>query len=107
MCARLICVILNNTCPKIHTKHKEQSEEDFLILKRALVNLDYLWAQVRIIHPKFMELSHATVQIQRPGGIGDFLEDDLEHLHQMSKQSVTKQTKSIVRFSRLHPTHKA
>lgn len=54
-----------------------------------------------------MELSHATVQIQRLGGIGDFLEDDLEHLHQMSKQSVAKQTKSIVRFSRLHPTHKA
>jgi hypothetical protein len=31
-------------------------------------------------------LSHAAEQMKRLGGIGDLLEDDLEHLHQTSKK---------------------
>jgi hypothetical protein len=32
-------------------------------------------------------LSHAVEQVERLNGIWDLLEDDLEHLHQMSKKN--------------------
>jgi hypothetical protein len=32
-------------------------------------------------------LSHTSEQVQRLGGIGDLLEDELEHLNQMSKKN--------------------
>jgi hypothetical protein len=31
-------------------------------------------------------LAHAVEQVERINGIGDLLEDDLEHVHQMSKK---------------------
>ena len=39
-------------------------------------------------------LSHAVEQVERLQGIGDLLEDDLEHLHQMSKK-IADQTNRI------------
>jgi hypothetical protein len=39
-------------------------------------------------------LAHAMQQAERIGGIGDLLEDDLEHLHQISKK-ITDQTSRI------------
>jgi hypothetical protein len=39
------------------------------------------------------DLSHAVEQVQWFGGIGHLLEDELEHLHQMSKKMI-KQTES-------------
>jgi hypothetical protein len=41
-------------------------------------------------------------KMQRIGGIGDFLVAELDHLRQMSQKSITKQTKSRIRFSRLY-----
>jgi hypothetical protein len=66
-------------------KNGEPTQEDFEILKRSLLNLDYLWTQAGMSYtPKIHGiLSHAAEQVQRLGGIGDLLEDELEHLHQM------------------------
>jgi hypothetical protein len=62
--------------------------EDFAILERSLVNLDYIWTQAGMNYTPEIHgvLSHAAEQINRLGGIGDRLEDDLEHLHQTSKK---------------------
>ena len=69
-------------------KHGEPTAEDFAILERSLVNLDYLWTQAGMNYtPKIHGvLSHAAEQMKRLGGMGDLLEDDLEHLHQTSKK---------------------
>ncbi len=62
--------------------------EDFAILERSLVNLDYIWTQAGMHYTPEIHgvLSHAAEQINRLGGMSDRPEDDLEHLHQTSKQ---------------------
>ncbi len=54
------------------------------------INLNYLWSQAGL---SFMSKIHgmlalAADQVQHLGGIGDMLEDDLEHLHQVSKRII-------------------
>jgi hypothetical protein len=85
---RDIFVTLDTISSKIRMKNGEPTQEDFEILKRSLLNLDYLWTQAGMSYtPKIHGiLSHAAEQVQRLGGIGDLLEDELEHLHQMSKK---------------------
>ncbi len=50
------------------------------------MNLDFLWRPEGIsFTPKIHSmLCHAFQQMKRLGGFGDLLEDDLEHLHQIS-----------------------
>jgi hypothetical protein len=76
-------------------KHGESIAEDFAILERSLVNLDYLWTQAGMNYSPEIHgvLSHAAEQMKRLGGIGDLLEDDLEHLHQTSKTIVIERAK--------------
>ena len=38
-------------------------------------------------------LGHVADQVERLGGIGDMLEDDLEHLHQVSKRIMDRTSK--------------
>ncbi len=68
-------------------KHGAPTESDYEILECSLMNLDFLWRQAGIsFTPKIHSiLCHAFQQMKRLGGFGDLLEDDLEHLHQMSK----------------------
>jgi hypothetical protein len=77
-------------------KHGDPTADDFAILTRSLVNLDYLWAQAGMNYkPKiYGVLSHAAEQMKRLGGIGDLLEDDLENLHQTS-QKISDRTSKI------------
>jgi len=93
---RDIFVTLDTISSKIRMKHGEPKEEDFEILNRSLLNLDYLWAQAGMSYrPKIHGvLSHAAEQVQCLGGIGDLLEDELEHLHQMSKK-ISERTSRI------------
>jgi hypothetical protein len=85
---RDIFLTLDTISSKIQMKDGEPTAEDFAILERCLVNLDYLWTQAGMNYmPKIHGvLSHAAEQMKRLGGIGDLLESDLEHLHQTSKK---------------------
>jgi hypothetical protein len=75
---------------------ERQTKEDFEILNWSLLNLDYLWTQAGMSYtPKIHGvLSHAAEHVQCLGGIGDLLEDELEHLHQMSKK-ISERTSRI------------
>jgi len=53
-------------------KFQEPRDEDYDILQKALQNLDYLWK------------NHAMEQMRECQGIGDMLEDDVEHIHQLA-----------------------
>ncbi len=99
---RDIFVTLDTISSKIRMKHGEPKEDDFEIFNPSLLNLDYLWAQAGMSYtPKIHGvLSHAA------GGIGDLLEDELKHLHQMSKKKASEQTESRTWCSRLNPTPK-
>jgi len=69
-------------------KQGKLKENDISELKRATQSLDYLWNSAGLsFTPKIHGvLSHAVEQVERLQGIRDLLEDDLEHLHQMSKK---------------------
>jgi hypothetical protein len=84
---RDLCVTLDSISSKMRMKHGAPKESDYEILERSLMNLDFLWRQAGIsFTPKIHGiLCHAFQQMKRLGGFGDLLEDDLEHLHQMSK----------------------
>jgi hypothetical protein len=71
---------------KIRLKYNEPQPEDYDILERALDNLDYLWKIANLSYtPKIHSiLVHAVEQMWRCEGIGDMLEDDVEHIHQMA-----------------------
>ncbi len=57
-------------------------------LRRVIESLDYLWEHAGLsFTPKIHgRLAHASNQVELLGGIGDMLENDLEHLHQISKK---------------------
>jgi hypothetical protein len=77
---------------KIRLKYKEPKEEDYSILDRSLNNLDYLWKVANLsFTPKIHSiLAHALEQMSRLQGIGDMLEDDVEHIHQMAARIETR-----------------
>jgi hypothetical protein len=67
-------------------KFQEPRDEDYDILQKALQNLDYLWKNTGLSYtPKLhSELVHAMEQMRECQGIGDMLEDDVEHIHQLA-----------------------
>jgi hypothetical protein len=83
-----ILVTLDLICSKIRIKRGELKENDVSELKRAQLSLDYLWSAAGLsFTPKIHGvLSNAVEQVERLKGIGDLLEDDLEHLHQVSNK---------------------
>jgi len=83
---RDLFVTLDTISSKLRIKHGEVEEDDIMVLQQALVNLDFLWDKADLsFTPKIHGLiAHAVEQVQRLEGIGDVLEDDLEHLHQTS-----------------------
>jgi hypothetical protein len=54
------------------------------ILQQGMDNLCYLWSKANLNYtPKIHSyLKHAINQMKRFNGIGDMLEDDVEHIHQ-------------------------
>ena len=81
-----ICVTLDTISSKIRLKHLEPLGDDYQQLKMALSNLEYLWEIAGMSYtPKIHGvLVHALDQMKRLKGIGDMLEDDIEHMHQIS-----------------------
>ena len=82
-------ITLDLISSKIRIKQGHLKDGDLSDLRRAIANLSYLWEQTGLsFTPKVHGvLAHAVDQVERFGGIGDMLEDDLEHLHQQSKKN--------------------
>jgi len=81
-----ICATLDTISSKVRMKYGEPNEEDFAVLEKALQNLDFLWKSAGLSYtPKVHGvLVHALDQIKECQGIGDMLEDDVEHIHQIA-----------------------
>jgi hypothetical protein len=63
---RDIAATLDLSSSKLQLKYKEPKEEDYLILDRALLNLDYLWKVASLSYtPKVHSiLAHAVQQMK-------------------------------------------
>jgi hypothetical protein len=81
---------------KIRIKHGNITDGDVSDLRQSIENLDYLWTLAGLsFTPKIHGmLSHAADQVELLGSIGDMLEDDVEHLHQML-QKISYRTSRI------------
>ncbi len=102
-----IFVTLDPISSKIRIKQGHLKDEDMRILQRSIDNLKYLWSHAGLsFTPKINGmLAHAADQVEHLGGIGDILEDDLEHLHQVSKKTTdwTSKIKNITKQALSHP----
>jgi len=85
---RDILATLDLICSKNRIRQGNLQDNDLSELRRAIESLDYLWEHAGLsFTPKIHGmLAHAADQVELLGGIGDMLEDDLEHLHQISKK---------------------
>ena len=83
---------------KIWLRCNEPQQHDYDILERALDNLDYLWKVANLSYtPKIHSiLVHALEQMKRLRGIGDMLEDDVEHIHQMAAKIETQTSRTRI-----------
>jgi hypothetical protein len=70
---------------KLQIKHGELKPQDILLLRQARERLNYLWSEAGMsFTPKIGGvLAHAAEHVERAGGIGDLLEDNLEERHQI------------------------
>ncbi len=83
---RDILVVLDTICSRLRKKTGEPTQEDYDIFQASIANLNYLWLQA---HLNFTPKLHSTVEhsldhMRRFNGIGDMLEDDVEHIHQIA-----------------------
>jgi hypothetical protein len=67
-------------------KHGEPIVEDYNIAEKALSILEYMWKMAKLsftpkIHCLLVQAIH---QMRLFEGIGDTMEDDMEHMHQTS-----------------------
>jgi hypothetical protein len=72
---------------KIHAKKPgEPTQEDYDILEKSVANLNYLWTQAHLnFTPKLHStLEHSLDHMGQFNGIGDMLEDDVEHMQQIA-----------------------
>ncbi len=83
---RDVCVTLDSLASKLRLKHGEPTEEDYVTAEKALQNLEYMWKMANLsFTPKIhCLLAHAIHQMRYLEGFGDTLEDDVEHMHQIS-----------------------
>jgi hypothetical protein len=88
---RNLFVTLDLIYSKIWMRYNEPQQEDHYIFERVLTNLDYLWKVANLSYtPKIHSiLVHALDQMKQLQGIGDMLEDDVEHIHQMAARIET------------------
>ncbi len=78
-------VTLDLILSKIRIRQGNLKDADVKQLRQSIKNLNYLWSFAGLSYtPKIHGiLAHAADQVEFLGGIGDMLEDDLEHLHQI------------------------
>jgi hypothetical protein len=83
---RDICTTLDALTGIIRIKNGIPQHSHFEAAEKHLENLFKLWDEACLsFTPKVHSLlSHALEQMKRLGGIGDTLEDDIEHMHQIS-----------------------
>jgi len=81
-----ICSMLDYLASKFRMKCGEPTENDYQVVEECLAKIHELWVLAGLnFTPKMHSmLNHGPEQMRRFGGIGDTLEDDVEHLHQMS-----------------------
>ena len=67
-------------------KTGEPTLEGYEIVEASVANLNYLWTQAHLnFTPKLHStLEHSLDHMRRFNGIGDMLEDDVEHIHQIA-----------------------
>ncbi len=82
-----ISLTLDLISSTIQMNYQEPEAEDYCMLERAINNLDYWWKVANLSYtPKIHSiLVHALEWMKRCQGIGDMLEDDVEHIHQMAE----------------------
>ena len=87
-----MCVTLDSLASKLWMKHGEPQEEDYRVAEKALQNLEYTWKMANLNFTPKMHclLVHAVRQMRFFEGIGDTLEDDVEHMHQISAKIETR-----------------
>jgi hypothetical protein len=78
--------MLDLAASKFRLKNGEPSEQDYQALEQCIVKLHELWglAQLSFTPKMHSVLNHGLEHMRLYDGIGDTLEDDIEHLHQMS-----------------------
>ncbi len=81
-----ICVTPYLISSKIRLKNQVPEQEDYETLEKLLNNLGYLWKIAGLsFTPKVHSvLVHALDKMKKLQGIGDMLEDDVEHIHQIA-----------------------
>jgi hypothetical protein len=72
--------------PDYAKKTGEATPEDFDVVDASVANLNYLWSKAQMsFTPKLHgTLDHALDHMKRHNGFGDMLEDDVEHVYQIS-----------------------
>lgn len=88
-------ITLDIISSKVRIKQGALKDEDLHILRRSIDSLNYLWSSAGLsFTPKIHGmLAHVVDQVESLNGIGDMLEDDLEHLHQVSKRIMDRTSK--------------
>jgi hypothetical protein len=83
---RDILSVLDTICSRLRKKTGEPTLEDYEIVEASVANLNYLWTQAHLnFTPKLHStLEHSLDHMRRFNGIGDMLEDDVEHIHQIA-----------------------
>jgi hypothetical protein len=101
-------VTLNFIASTIRIKQGQLKDADLHELRRSIASLDYLWTIAGLsFTPKIHGvLAHASDQVELIEGIGDLLEDDLEHLHQMSQKISYRTGRIKMPFNKPCPTQK-
>jgi hypothetical protein len=71
---------------KVEVEKGEPGEEDYQVLEKCLEKLHELWGLAQLnFTPKMHSLvKHGPEHMHHFESIGDMLEDDIEHMHQMS-----------------------
>ena len=90
-----ICKMLDYLASKLRLKCGEPTEDDYQVVDKCLGKIHELWVLAHLnFTPKMHSLlCHGLEHMQRFGGIGDTLEDDVEHLHQMSARIESRVTR--------------
>jgi len=88
-------VTLDQISSKVQIKQGELKDEDLQVLRRSIDNLRYLWSNAGLSFTPNIHgmLGDVADQVESLGGIGDMLENDLEHLHQVSKRILDRTSK--------------
>lgn len=85
---RSVCSTLDCISFKLRIKYGAATNQDYQEAQKAVNDLEYHWVCAGISKTqKFHGLvKHAANQMIRIGGIGDMLENDVEHVHQISSR---------------------